>query len=107
MLRQDKIIYVIELDREVLSDRKFQEANPQYLCDKPCVYIGMTGRTPEERFKQHKTGYKANKYVRKYGLRLRPRLYAYHNPMTYEEAKAMEVEKARRLRNRGYAVWQK
>jgi hypothetical protein len=45
--------------------------------------------------------------VYRYNDGLRPRLYAYHNPMTNEEAKTMEVEKARRLRNRGYAVWQK
>jgi hypothetical protein len=29
-----------------------------------------------------------------------------HNPMTYEDAQYMEVEKARRLRMRGYAAWQ-
>jgi hypothetical protein len=44
--------------------------------------------------------------VKAFGVALVPRLYARFNPMTYEQAKAMEVELARRLRNRGYAVWQ-
>jgi hypothetical protein len=72
----------------------------------PCVYVGMTGRTPEERFQQHKAGYKAARFVHKFGIRLKPRQYQAYNPMTAAEAKYMEVEKARRLRNRGYGVWQ-
>jgi hypothetical protein len=100
-------IYVIELDRAVLNEKKFREANPQFDKKKPCVYVGMTARTPEERFDQHKSGYKSAKYAKKYGIRLKPRLFASHNPMTYEDACAMEKEKARRLKNRGYGVWQK
>jgi len=100
-------IYVIELDKAVLKKKKFLEANPQYEGKKPCVYVGMTSRTPEERFDQHKRGYKSSKYAKKYGIRLRPRLFANHNPMTYGDACDMEKEKARRLRKRGYAVWQK
>ena len=100
-------IYVIELDKAVLEKKKFLEANPQYDGKKPCVYVGMTGRTPEERFDQHKSGYKSSNYAKKYGIRLKSRLFASHNPMTYEDACDMEKEKARRLRKRGYAVWQK
>jgi hypothetical protein len=100
-------IYVIELDRAVLNEKKFREANPRFDEKKPCVYVGMTARTPEERFDQHKSGYKSAKYAKKYGIRLKPRLFASHNPMTYEDACAMEKEKARRLKNRGYGVWQK
>ncbi len=99
-------IYVIELDKDVLNEKKFIAANPHYTGEKPCVYVGMTGRNPEERLQQHLDGYKSSKYVKKYGIRLRPRLYRSLNPMTYEDACEMEKEKARRLRKRGYAVWQ-
>jgi hypothetical protein len=99
-------IYVIELDSSILKLRKFNDKNPNYKEGKPCVYVGMTYRTPEERFEQHRRGYKSSRYVKKYGIRLKPRLYESHNPMKREEAEKMEVEKARRLRNRGYAVWQ-
>ena len=99
-------VYVIELDPAVLKDRRFKAANPDYRGEKACVYIGMTSRTPKERLDQHLSGYKAARLVKKYGVRLRPRLYASLNPMTHDEACAMEREKARRLRNRGYAVWQ-
>ena len=40
-------------------------------------------------------------------MRLRPRLYKILQNITEEDAKFMEVEKARRLRKRGYGVWQK
>ena len=99
-------VYVIELDRAVLSDRKFQKANPDYKQGRPCVYVGMTSQSPEQRFEQHKNGVKAARFAKKYGIRLKPRQYAHHNPMTYEDACEMEVEKARRLRKRGYGVWQ-
>ena len=46
-------IYVIELKKEVLKHRKFKEANPNYIPGKPCVYVGYTSKTPEERYQQH------------------------------------------------------
>ena len=100
-------IYVIDLDTAVMESKKFREANPQYIEGKPCAYVGMTGHSPEKRFRQHKEGYKSNKYVKKYGLRLKPRQFASHNPMTHDDAKEMEMEKARRLRKKGWGVWQK
>jgi hypothetical protein len=100
-------VYVIELRPEVLQDRSYARANPQHRADKPCLYVGMSGLSPSERFARHRAGIQANDYVRDFGVRLRPRLYARFNPMSYEDAKLMEVELARRLRNRGFAVWQK
>jgi len=104
--KREYCIYVIELNKSVLRERRFIAENPGYIEGKPCVYVGMTWRTPEIRFDQHKRGYKASRIAKKYGIRLKPRLYQCHNPMTREKAEFMEVEKARRLRNRGYGVWQ-
>ena len=101
-----KYVYVIELDRNVLSHKKFRDRNPDRDPAKACLYVGKTGRTPDERFKQHKAGYKSNRLVEQYGKYLRRRLYEKHNPMTDEEAVAMEVELAEDLRRKGYAVWQ-
>jgi hypothetical protein len=98
-------IYVIELSQEVLENKKFREANPDYISGKPLAYVGMTSRTPEERFKQHKTGYKSARLVRKFGVRLKPRQYTALNPMTYHEAIKMEKLKTKQLRNRGWGVW--
>lgn len=100
-------VYVVELDSKVLTEEAFRHANPDHREDKPCVYVGLTGLTPEQRFENHRRGIKAAKLVKKFGLRLRPRLYAHFNPMTYAEAVAMEKELARRLRKRGFAVWQR
>ena len=77
-------VYVIELDPAILNIARFRNANPDRDLLKPCVYVGMTGLTPEERFAKHKAGIRANRYVQRFGLRLLPRLYAYANPMPYQ-----------------------
>ena len=99
-------VYVIELSPEVLQEARFRRANPDYDATKPCVYVGMTGLKPEERFRKHKAGIKANRFVQRYGLRLLPQLYSYCNPMPYLGAREMEVELAIGLREEGYGVWQ-
>jgi len=99
-------VYVVELSPEVLTEARFRRANPERDPAKPCVYVGMTGLAPEERFAKHKQGIKANRYVQRYGLRLLPELYAYANPMPYDAARDMEVELAIGLREEGYGVWQ-
>ena len=113
-MKKTHSIYVIELNKLVLKNKAFKNANPNYDNSKPCVYVGMTSKTPEQRFLEHTTGARTKKgnklyspKVRKYGIRLKPRLYRSHNPMTEKEAKSFEFEKARRLRKRGYGVWQK
>ncbi len=64
----------------------------------------MTGIDPVKRFKKHKAGYKASRYVRKYGVRLMPELYEDLNPLTYNEAVIAEQGLARKLRKEGYTV---
>ena len=99
-------VYVVELDPYVLNFSRFRRANPNRDLMKPCVYVGCTGLTPEQRFEKHKAGVRANRYVQKYGVRLLPKLYAYANPMPYDAARDMEVELAIALQEQGYAVWQ-
>jgi hypothetical protein len=108
-------VYVIELSKKVFSEnRKFREANPQFNGVLECLYVGMTSKTPQERFMQHRTGYVNDKghnlsaaIVRKYGRYLRPSLYEQINlkSMTRAEALAMEEKLAWDLRRQGYAVW--
>lgn len=96
------------------EDRKFREANPQFNGVLECLYVGMTSKTPQERFKQHVSGYRNKKgyklsanIVQKYGSYLRPGLYNHINvkPMTRAEALKMEAKLALDLRRQGYAVW--
>lgn len=100
-------VYVVELDRAVWSLARFAEANPAARSDKPCLYVGLTGLSPEERFRRHKAGIQASRIVRVYGVRLRPRFYARFNPMPFDDAVKMESELARRLRKKGFGVWQR
>ena len=97
---------MVELSKDVIYEPRFRKANPDYDPTKPCVYVGMTGLSPDERFSKHKAGLKSNKFVRLFGLRLLPELYEVYNPMPYGGAREMEVELAIALRERGYGVWQ-
>lgn len=99
-------VYVVELAKEVVREPRFIKCNPDYQTGKSCVYVGMTGLNPDERFDKHKAGIKSNRYVRLYGLRLLPELYEMFNPMPYQAAREMEVELAIGLREEGYGVWQ-
>ena len=99
-------VYVVELDPAVLKRRAFRARNRGYRPGMPCVYVGMTGLPPGERFQNHKAGVKANRFVREFGTGLLPELFEYFNPMPYEAAQRMEVELAEELRAKGYAVWQ-
>jgi predicted GIY-YIG superfamily endonuclease len=101
-------VYVIELDPVVLQEQKrFVDENPDHDPAKACLYVGMTGRTPEERFEQHREGIKSSKYPHRHSRKLRSELYERHNPMTFEDACAKEVELAKELRSQGHAVWQR
>jgi len=99
-------VYVIELSKDVLYESRFNKSNPDYITGKPCVYVGMTGLDPDVRFDKHRAGIQSNRYVREFGLRLLPELYEAYNPMSYDEARDMEVEVAIDLREGGYGVWQ-
>ena len=99
-------VYVVELADAVWNLAGFRKANPDYLLGKPFVYVGMTGLDPDLRFDRHKADIQANRYVRDFGVRLLPALYAVYNPMPYDGARDMEVELAIALRERGYGVWQ-
>jgi predicted GIY-YIG superfamily endonuclease len=107
-------IYVIELSKRVFTENgKFRAANPQFNGVLECLYVGMTSKTPKERFEQHKTGFRNKKghklssnIVEKYGTYLRPSLYNHIKPLTSrDEALKMEKILALELRRKRYAVW--
>lgn len=115
MAASNYCVYVVELSKKVFTENaRFRAANPQFNGVLECLYVGMTSKTPAERFKQHKTGYISKKgykisayIVEKYGAYLRPSLYDNINakPMTRQQALAMEKKLALDLRRKGYAVW--
>lgn len=107
-------VYVIELSKRIFTENyRFRAANPQFNGVLECLYVGMTSKTPKERFLQHKTGYRNQKghklssnMVEKYGLYLRPSLYNHIAPLpTRAAALKMEEQLALELRRKRYAVW--
>ena len=103
-LEQHQNVYVVLLDPAVGKMRKVRAANPRRDRNKPCVYVGMTGLTPEERFANHKAGIKDASLVKRYGIRLMPEFYEHLNPMPFEAAAQMEIDLAEDLRRAGYTV---
>ena len=97
-------VYVVLLDPAVGKIRKVRAENPKRDRKKPCVYVGMTGLPPEERFANHKAGIKDASLVKRYGIRLLPELYAHLNPMPFDAAVQMEKDLAEDLRRAGYTV---
>lgn len=106
-------VYVIELSKKIFTEKKkFREANPQFNGVLECLYVGMSSKSPEERFKQHMTGYRNKKghnisaaFVQQYGRYLRPSLYTHLEELNRAEALRAEEELAMDLRRKGYAVW--
>ena len=63
-------VYVVLLEPAAGRLRAVRAANPKRDPKKPCVYVGMTGLTPEERFANHKAGIKDASLVKRCGIRL-------------------------------------
>jgi hypothetical protein len=75
-------VYVIELSDAIGTHRP----------NRPNLYVGETGLTPEQRFEKHKAGgLTASPKVKRYGIRLRPDLYE-HLPVYPTEAESVEAE---------------
>lgn len=89
----DHYVYIILL-------AKVRGENPGY-----ALYVGETSKKPEERFEQHKSGYKASKWVKNYGVQLLPNLYSHLIPLQREEAKRLEHEIAEALKKEEIPVY--
>ena len=99
-------VYVIELDKAVIHSRKFREHNPHMNPRRACYYVGQTTHDPMVRFHQHKAGYKANRFVQKYGRKLKPRKFKKYNPIEHRrDAEDIEQHLAETLRKKGHGVW--
>lgn len=97
-------VYVVRLNPAAGKLRKARAENLKRNPKKPCVYVGVTGLTPEERFANHKAGIKAASVVKRHGIRLLPVFYMHLNPMPFETAVAMEMDLAEDLRRVSYTV---
>jgi hypothetical protein len=103
-------VYVVELSSDVLRNARFKRSNPGYQPGKPCVYVGMTGLDPDVRFDKRKADIQANRYVQKFGQRLKPKLYALYNPLTYDRSlqpsrKALPPVVMNTLAQRAKTIW--
>jgi hypothetical protein len=87
--------------------RDFREENPDRRADRPCVYVGYTAHTAEHRFEQHMADTRSRAKVWRYGIRLLTEWGRELGAVDEDAAQRAERRLARKLRNRGYGVWQR
>lgn len=83
--------------------RKFNEENPEWVENMPAYYIGQSVKTPQERFADHKRGYKSSIWVEKYGVGVEPLMCELG--LTRKEAEAREKVKPDEERAKGIGIW--
>ncbi len=94
-------VYVVELDEAAREKAPRGERRPG-----PCVYVGETGRTPEERLAVHKAGGpRAASIVTRFGVRLLPSLATRGPFLTRAGAARGEKRVGDQLRRKGYVVF--
>ena len=81
------------------------------LLENPCgdgragYYVGMSGLPPQERFANHKLGYKSARVVKEHGVALAWEWFADIPSMSYKEAALAEPTLADDLRDLGFLVY--
>jgi hypothetical protein len=98
-------VYAIELDHAVWRNRDFRDRNPGG-AGGGCLYVGVTGLSPEARFERHRAGTQSSRFVRAHGVRLRLDLVEGYSRLPYRIAACMEPKLAAWFRAQGFAVWQ-
>lgn len=98
-------VYAVELDPSVWTHRAFRDRNPGGASG-GCLYVGVTGLSPEDRLARHRAGTQSGRFVRTHGVRLRLDLVEGYANLPYRIAARMEPRLAAWLRAQGFAVWQ-
>jgi predicted GIY-YIG superfamily endonuclease len=98
-------VYVVALEPEVMSTRKFAQKNAGYRPGQPCYFVDVTDIGVDLRFDQHMHGIKDNAFVRMYGTGLRPDFTVDLPPSPFGVAVEQEAQFARGLREEGCGVW--
>jgi hypothetical protein len=65
------------------------------------LYVGQTSLDPDQRLDQHKSGYKASRAVRRFGVRLLPEMVQHLNPMRAWESIELEAALAEAFKTAG------
>lgn len=98
-------IYVFQLGHTAANDTAFEHSmrDPR----KPCLYVGSTAKSIEERYDEHVSGKRTSRAARKHGVGpLRPDLAAGKYAYSREKAQEIEARVAEALRREGYGVSQ-
>lgn len=95
--RRYRYVYVVQL-----SENAGRSRDPSL----PPVYVGQTGKTRSDRFREHKIGYKKGRGdVHRHGIRLMPELYPCIDPiLSVDSARQLEESWAEELQKRGHLV---
>jgi len=98
-------VYIIRLQPEVGESSGAKKQNPKRDPGKPCLYVGQTGLSHQERFDVHRAGGQySSKWVHDYGVELIASLNPEPGLMTELDALRAERRAAHALRKDGYTV---
>ena len=110
--KKTNCVYVIELDKKVLEVKNFRKENSQYKKGNPCVYVGQTSKTPEERFNEHKNRKKnkkgwdlSSRFPREFGIKLISEYTSAPKSYSVSEAKRQEKILTNTLKKKLWAVY--
>ena len=97
-----RVVYVVDLDPAACNE--YGTACEGDCAHRP-VYVGETALEPAERFDQHKSGVKASKWVKHFGIGLNEDLMTDAEYETTESSELAEAVTAALLRQAGYCVF--
>lgn len=99
-----RTVYAIEISPRARSYRHAELFNRRAPANAPLVYVGQTGLTPAQRFREHKKGGQtASDVVKRFGLRLLKDTWGPFDSV--EAAEKEEKRVAEELRRKGYFVF--
>ena len=95
-------VYAVELQAEGEALGRIRKRSPQWDGQKPPIYINLSSKDPKTRFANNFRATR-QKYVKKYGIRLRPDILN-ESGLTKEEAYRKLTEFNHSLREQGYGL---
>lgn len=66
---QNYRVYAFQLSESIKDEVSFLNHNPNMDKNKPAFYVGQTSKSREERHNEHINGIRANKFMKKFGIK--------------------------------------
>ncbi len=65
---QNRKVYAFQLTENIKSNKSFLKHNPNIDIKKPAYYVGQTSKEREERYQEHLSGVRSNRYMKNFAI---------------------------------------